>query len=67
MNVQNWYCYAKTKAEQAAWEVAKERGIDLVVLNPMLVLGPMLQEGVNASVVHIMKYLTGSTLSLIHI
>ncbi|KAL0533248.1 hypothetical protein IC582_030464 [Cucumis melo] len=60
-NTKNWYCYAKTKAEQAAWEVAKERGIDLVVVNPMLVLGPMLQEGVNASVVHIMKYLTGST------
>ncbi|XP_050939235.1 cinnamoyl-CoA reductase 1-like isoform X2 [Cucumis melo] len=59
-NTKNWYCYAKTKAEQAAWEVAKERGIDLVVVNPMLVLGPMLQEGVNASVVHIMKYLTGS-------
>ncbi|XP_022934260.1 cinnamoyl-CoA reductase 2-like [Cucurbita moschata] len=59
-NTKNWYCYAKTIAEQAAWEVAKERGVDLVVVNPMLVLGPLLQEGVNASVVHIMKYLTGS-------
>ncbi|CAK9322454.1 unnamed protein product [Citrullus colocynthis] len=59
-NTKNWYCYAKTMAEQAAWEVAKERGVDLVVVNPMLVLGPLLQEGVNASVVHIMKYLTGS-------
>nr|GMD05634.1 cinnamoyl-CoA reductase 1-like [Ipomoea batatas] len=56
----NWYCYGKTVAEQIAWEVAKEKGIDLVVLNPMLVLGPLLQPTVNASVVHILKYLTGS-------
>ncbi|XP_022982786.1 cinnamoyl-CoA reductase 1-like [Cucurbita maxima] len=59
-NTKNWYCYAKTIAEQAAWAVAEEKGVDLVVVNPMLVLGPLLQEGVNASVVHIMKYLTGS-------
>nr|GLL29269.1 cinnamoyl-CoA reductase 1-like [Ipomoea trifida] len=59
-NTQNWYCYGKTVAEQIAWEVAKEKGIDLVVLNPMLVLGPLLQPTVNASVVHILKYLTGS-------
>ncbi|XP_019168784.1 PREDICTED: cinnamoyl-CoA reductase 1-like [Ipomoea nil] len=59
-NTQNWYCYGKTVAEQIAWEVAKEKGIDLVVLNPMLVVGPLLQPTVNASVVHILKYLTGS-------
>ncbi|XP_022153511.1 cinnamoyl-CoA reductase 2-like isoform X2 [Momordica charantia] len=59
-NTKNWYCYAKTIAEQAAWAVAEERRLDLVVVNPMLVLGPLLQAGVNASVVHIMKYLTGS-------
>ncbi|CAK9322455.1 unnamed protein product [Citrullus colocynthis] len=59
-NTKNWYCYAKTMAEQAAWEVAKEKGVDLVVVNPILVLGSLLQEGVNASVIHIMKYLTGS-------
>ncbi|KAF0901125.1 hypothetical protein E2562_038034 [Oryza meyeriana var. granulata] len=39
----NWYCYAKTVAEQAAWELAKERRLDLVVVNPSLVLGPLLQ------------------------
>ncbi|XP_022934191.1 cinnamoyl-CoA reductase 2-like [Cucurbita moschata] len=59
-NTKNWYCYAKTVAEQAAWAVAEEKGVDLVVVNPMLVLGPLLQEAVNTSVVHIMKYLTGS-------
>lgn len=59
-NTKNWYCYGKAVAEQAAWEVAKEKGVDLVVVNPVLVLGTMLQATVNASIVHILKYLTGS-------
>lgn len=47
-------------AEQAAWDSAKELGVDLVVINPVLVLGPLLHPTVNASVLHILKYLTGS-------
>ncbi|KAL3825386.1 hypothetical protein ACJIZ3_021415 [Penstemon smallii] len=31
-----WYAYAKTKAEQEAWKFAKERGIDLVVVNSVV-------------------------------
>ena len=58
--MQNWYCYGKAVAEQAAWEVSKEKGVDLVVVNPVLVLGTMLQATVNAIIVHILKYLTGS-------
>lgn len=58
--MQNWYCYGKTVAEQGAWEAARERGLDLVVINPVLVLGPLLQPTVNASTIHILKYLTGS-------
>ncbi|KAG8047641.1 hypothetical protein GUJ93_ZPchr0008g12304 [Zizania palustris] len=56
----NWYCYGKAVAEQAAWEAARRRGVDLVVVNPVLVIGPLLQPTVNASVVHILKYLDGS-------
>ncbi|KAG6787871.1 hypothetical protein POTOM_003916 [Populus tomentosa] len=59
-NTKNWYCYGKTVAEQDAWDVAKKNGVDLVVVNPVLVLGPLLQPTVNASIVHILKYLTGS-------
>ncbi|KAL6996716.1 NADPH-cytochrome p450 reductase [Sarracenia purpurea var. burkii] len=59
-NTKNWYCYAKAMAEQAAWEVAKEKGVDLVVVNPVLVLGPLLQPILNASTIHILKYLNGS-------
>ncbi|XP_006661038.1 cinnamoyl-CoA reductase 1-like [Oryza brachyantha] len=57
---ENWYCYAKTVAEQGAWEEARRRGVDLVVVNPVLVLGPLLQPTVNASTEHVLKYLTGS-------
>ncbi|XP_075480715.1 cinnamoyl-CoA reductase 1 [Primulina tabacum] len=59
-NTKNWYCYGKAVAEQAAWDSAKELGVDLVVINPVLVLGPLLQPTINASVLHILKYLTGS-------
>ncbi|KAL9386534.1 hypothetical protein Peur_019658 [Populus x canadensis] len=59
-NTKNWYCYGKAAAEQAAWDMAKEKGVDLVVVNPVLVLGPLLQPTVNASITHILKYLTGS-------
>ncbi|KAB5564909.1 hypothetical protein DKX38_004963 [Salix brachista] len=59
-NTKNWYCYGKAVAEQAAWDMAEEKGVDLVVVNPVLVLGPLLQPTVNASIVHILKYLTGS-------
>ncbi|CAN6804285.1 unnamed protein product [Brassica oleracea] len=34
--------------------------LEIVVLNPVLVLGTPLQSAVNASLVHILKYLTGS-------
>ncbi|KAJ0965863.1 hypothetical protein J5N97_027001 [Dioscorea zingiberensis] len=56
----NWYCYGKAVAEKAACERAKEKGLDLVVLIPVLVMGPLLQPTINASVVHILKYLDGS-------
>ncbi|KAF8021650.1 hypothetical protein BT93_G1945 [Corymbia citriodora subsp. variegata] len=59
-STKNWYCYGKAVAEKAASDEAKERGVDLVVINPVLVLGPMLQSTINASIVHILKYLTGS-------
>ncbi|CAO2163220.1 unnamed protein product [Urochloa humidicola] len=56
----NWYCYGKAVAEQAAWDAARHRGVDLVVVNPVLVVGPLLQPTVNASIAHVLKYLDGS-------
>ncbi|KAL8463254.1 hypothetical protein ACS0TY_034045 [Phlomoides rotata] len=37
-----WYAYAKTKAEEEAWKFAEENGINLVVVNPSFVVGPLL-------------------------
>lgn len=39
---QLWYAYAKTLAEQSAWQMAKECGLDLVVVNPSFAVGPLL-------------------------
>ncbi|XP_017259106.1 cinnamoyl-CoA reductase 1 [Daucus carota subsp. sativus] len=59
-NTKNWYCYGKVLAERTAWEESKQRGVDMVVINPVLVVGPLLQPTVNASTAHILKYLTGA-------
>ncbi|GLJ09417.1 hypothetical protein SUGI_0109170 [Cryptomeria japonica] len=37
-----WYAFAKTLAEKEAWKFAQEQGLDLVVLNPSFVIGPLL-------------------------
>lgn len=47
-------------AEKTAWNEARKKEVNLIVINPVLVLGPLLQSTVNASVLHILKYLTGS-------
>ncbi|KAG6543650.1 hypothetical protein Mapa_014833 [Marchantia paleacea] len=35
-----WSALAKTVAEKAAWSLARDRGLDLVVMNPAIVTGP---------------------------
>lgn len=37
-----WYAYAKTIAEKEAWKFAEEQGLNLVVVNPSFVVGPLL-------------------------
>lgn len=58
---QKWYAVSKTLAEEAAWKFAKENGIDMVVLNPGMVIGPMLQPTLNASVAVLLKLINGTT------
>ncbi|KAL6966528.1 hypothetical protein U1Q18_032307 [Sarracenia purpurea var. burkii] len=55
-----WYPLSKTLAEDAAWKFAKEKGIDLVVINPVLVIGPLLQATLNTSAQVILNLLKGS-------
>lgn len=44
------YAKSKTLAERAAWDFARESGLELVALNPGMVLGPLGGPGVNTSV-----------------
>lgn len=56
-----WYPLSKMWAEKAAWEAAKETGVDVVVINPATVLGPILPPVLNSSVAAILGLLKGST------
>ncbi|KAG8363630.1 hypothetical protein BUALT_Bualt19G0042400 [Buddleja alternifolia] len=54
-----WYWLAKTLAEEAAWKYAEENGINLLVINPGFVIGPLLQPTLNATSQHILYLLKG--------
>ncbi|XP_056164336.1 phenylacetaldehyde reductase-like [Syzygium oleosum] len=55
-----WYVLSKTLAEKAAWEFAKEKRIDLVMMNPGHVIGPLLQPTANLSVELILNFVNGT-------
>ncbi|XP_076883832.1 phenylacetaldehyde reductase-like isoform X3 [Bidens hawaiensis] len=42
-----WYQVSKIQAEDAAVKFSKENGVDLVVINPGYVIGPLLQPTIN--------------------
>ncbi|KAL3518021.1 hypothetical protein ACH5RR_020610 [Cinchona calisaya] len=56
-----WYPLSKTLAEKAAWEFSKEKGLDIVVVNPGSVMGPILPPTLNASMLMILRLLQGCT------
>ncbi|KAH7669054.1 cinnamoyl-CoA reductase protein [Dioscorea alata] len=56
----NWYCYAKMVAEIVAVDLAKKRGLDLIVVVPPVTVGPMLQPTVNASCFRVLTYMRGT-------
>lgn len=55
-----WYQLSKTLAEEAAWKFAKEKGIDLVTINPAMVIGTLLQPTLNTSCAAILQLMNGS-------
>ncbi|CAL4988597.1 unnamed protein product [Urochloa decumbens] len=60
-----WYNVSKTLAEKAAWEfAAREEGLQLVVINPGMVLGPFLTPSVNASLHWFLQLLEGQKMDL---
>ncbi|PON40011.1 NAD(P)-binding domain containing protein [Parasponia andersonii] len=58
---QLWYPMSKTLAEKAAWEFAKEKGLDVVAVNPGTVMGPVIPPKLNASMVMFLRLLQGCT------
>ncbi|CAK8574592.1 unnamed protein product [Lathyrus sativus] len=56
----NWYCFAKTEAEEQALNFASRTGLRMVSICPSLVLGPILQSTTNASSLFLIKLLKGS-------
>ncbi|KAL3620357.1 hypothetical protein CASFOL_035269 [Castilleja foliolosa] len=59
-NMQQWYVLSKTLAEEAAWKFVKEKGIDLVTINPAMVIGPLLQPTLNTSSAAILNLINGA-------
>lgn len=56
---------SKTLAEDAAWKFVKEKGIDMVAINPAMVIGPLLQPTLNTSAAAILNLINGTCYLLI--
>lgn len=56
-----WYPLSKILAEKTAWEFAKENSLDVVVVNPGTVMGPVIPPTLNASMLMILRLLQGCT------
>ncbi|XP_047942148.1 phenylacetaldehyde reductase-like [Salvia hispanica] len=53
-----WYPLSKALAEKAAWKFAEENALDIVVVNPGMVVGPVLPPALNSSMqlmVHVLQ------------
>ncbi|KAL5713311.1 Coumarine and phenylpropanoid biosynthesis [Ranunculus cassubicifolius] len=55
-----WYPLSKTLAEDAAWKFSKDHGIDLIVTNAAVAVGPLLQPTLNGSAEFILDLINGS-------
>ncbi|XP_056860445.1 phenylacetaldehyde reductase-like isoform X2 [Raphanus sativus] len=59
METKFWYPLSKTLAENAAWQFAKDNGMDLIALVPGFIIGPLLQPTLNYSVEKIVDIING--------
>ncbi|CAO2165016.1 unnamed protein product [Urochloa humidicola] len=58
---QQWYILSKTLAEEAAWKFSRDNGLEIVTINPTMVIGPLLQPTLNTSAEAILKLVNGSS------
>ncbi|KAK1277189.1 Cinnamoyl-CoA reductase 1 [Acorus gramineus] len=56
-----WYVLSKTLAEAAAWDFAKKHALDIVTINPAMVIGPLLQPTLNTSAEAVLNLIDGKT------
>ncbi|XP_020220286.1 cinnamoyl-CoA reductase 1 [Cajanus cajan] len=54
-----YYPIAKTLAEKAGWQFAKETGFDVVMINPGTALGPLIPPRINSSMAMLVGLLKG--------
>ncbi|XP_012485377.2 LOW QUALITY PROTEIN: phenylacetaldehyde reductase [Gossypium raimondii] len=54
-----WHVISKTMAEDAAWKFSKEKGVDMVAINPGMVIGPLLQPTLNTSAAAVLSLIKG--------
>ncbi|KAL5707968.1 hypothetical protein ACHQM5_018812 [Ranunculus cassubicifolius] len=54
-----WFVLSKTLAEESAWKFAKENGLDIVTINPGMVIGPLLQPTLNTSAGAVLNLIKG--------
>ena len=57
---QSWYPLSKILAERAAWDFTKQHNLDMVVINPSGVFGPVLHDTLSASNQMILNVLNGA-------
>lgn len=55
------YCIGKTRAEQAAWATARDRGLALTTIHPGAILGPALDDDASISLGMVTGLLDGTT------
>ncbi|KAL3516445.1 hypothetical protein ACH5RR_023347 [Cinchona calisaya] len=55
-----WYPLSKILAENAAWEFSKVNGIDMISINPGMVIGPILQPSASLSVGVVLNLVNGA-------
>ncbi|WOL17130.1 cinnamoyl-CoA reductase 2-like [Canna indica] len=56
-----WYVLSKTLAEQTAWKFAQENALEILTINPAMVIGPLLQPTLNTSSAAILNLINGAS------
>ncbi|GAB2218390.1 hypothetical protein Drorol1_Dr00001613 [Drosera rotundifolia] len=59
--IKNWYYLSKTLAEDKAWKFAKANSINLISINPLIVIGPLLQPTLNRTIEDILDLIRATT------